>query len=205
MKNFARSLVLMVAVVMTTTVWAAATATPSAVVARLNDTLLRVMRDADKLGFEGRRKILAPVLTTVFDLPLIARASVGRYWRHLDEGQRKRLTEALARRTIATYANRFDGYSGERFQVVSEEAAPRNTVLVKSELIKGDGEVVRFNYLLRQNDQGWHILDVYLKGVYSQLAVRRSQYTSILERQGFDRLIAAIDAKTREYETAQGS
>ena len=49
------------------------------------------MREADNLGFAGRRDRLAPVIEGAFELPLIARASTGRHWKKLDEAQRARL------------------------------------------------------------------------------------------------------------------
>ena len=173
--------------------------TPTAVVRGLTDALIAVMQDGPALGFQGRWKRLAPVIVNDFDLPLIARISLGRYWAPLDEGKRKRLIDALTRRTIATYAARFDAYSGEHFRILGEEPAPRGTMLVRTELVKSGGDAVALNYLLRKAGDRWRVVDVYLKGVYSELALRRSEYTATLKNHGFDALIAAIDRKTRDY------
>jgi phospholipid transport system substrate-binding protein len=169
------------------------------VVETLNATLLGVMREAESLGFAGRRDRLAPVIEGVFDLPLITRASAGRHWKKLDEAQRKRLVDAFSGLTIATYAGRFDGYGGESFRVVSEKPAPRDMVLVNSELVKSDGEVIALNYLLHETDTGWRIVDVYLDGVYSELAIKRSEYAGLIRSRGIEGLIAAIEDKTAKY------
>ena len=181
---------------------ARAQGTPAAgVVETLHAELIGVMREADSLGFTGRRDRLAPVIEGAFELPLIARASTGRYWKKLDEAQRARLVDAFTRLTVATYAGRFDGFDGESFRIVSQGPAPRETVLVNSELVKSDGDTVELNYLLRETDAGWRIIDVYLDGVYSELATRRSVYAGLIGRKGIEGLIGAIEDKIVEYES----
>ena len=61
---------------------------PAELVGRRNTALIEVMREAEVLGFQGRYDRLAPVLTAAFDFPLLARVSVGRHWRELDEDAR---------------------------------------------------------------------------------------------------------------------
>ena len=82
-----------------------------------------------------------------------------------------------------------------------QRPAPRETVLVNSELIKSDGDAVELNYLLRETDAGWRIIDVYLDGVYSELATRRSVYAGLIRNRGIEGLIAAIEDKIDEYES----
>ena len=171
----------------------------SAVVEGLHASLLAVMKDADALGFGGRREHIEPVVAASFDLPMIARLSTGTHWKKLSGVQQERLIDALDRLTVATYAARFDGYSGEIFRVLSEQPAPRGTVLVNSELVKSDGEAVVLNYLLHSTDAGWRIVDVYLQGIYSELALRRSEYVATIKRQGFAGLLAALDKKISDY------
>ena len=172
-----------------------------AVVEALHDTLLAVMKEADSLGFGGRRDRLAPVFAALYDTPVIARAATGRYWKRFDAAQREPLIGAIGRLSVATYAARFDGYSGERFRSVSQRPGPRGTVLVNTELIKSNGEAVALNYLLRKTGTGWRIIDVYLEGKYSELAVRRSEYTAIIKRKGLGGLFAAIEEKIAGYES----
>jgi phospholipid transport system substrate-binding protein len=192
----ALSVVFLLAV--TSTVGAAQTVAND-VVESLHDSLIAVMKNADTLGFEGRRDRLAPVIANSFDMALIARGSSGRHWRTFDAEEQKRLIEKVMNLTVATYAARFDDYAGEKFRVLSQEPAPRDTVLVSTRLVKSDGEEIELNYLLRPTEAGWRIVDVYLKGVYSELAVRRSEYASLIKRGGLEGLITAIDDKIAEF------
>ncbi len=174
---------------------AAAEAAPSDIVGRLNAVLMEVMQQADALGFSGRYDRLAPVLSEAFNFPLMARISVGRHWRKLEDSDRDRLVDAFGRMSIATFAARFDGYSGERFEVLGEKPAPRKAILVRNRLIKSDGEAVEINYLLKTAEGRWRVVDVFLDAKYSELAMKRSEYGSVIKNAGFDELIRRLNEK----------
>lgn len=171
---------------------------PSATVARLNGVLLETMREADTLGYRGRVERLAPILEETFDFRLMAAISVGRYWRKLDPDEQARLVSAFAGMSIATFAARFNGYSGEHFEIVGEESGRRDTVLVRNRIVKSNGEAVPINFLLKREDRGWRAVDVYLDAKYSELAIKRSEYTSVIAKEGLDGLIRRIEAKKAE-------
>ncbi len=173
----------------------------TAVIEVLHDSLIVAMKEGATTPFDDRSARLGEVIAESFDMRMIARISMGRYWKTFDQAQQEELTDALRRLTVATYAGRFDDYSGESFRVLSEEPAPRGTIFVKTELVKSDGDIVRLNYLMRSTGAGWRIVDVYFKAKYSELAVRRSEYTSVYKRVGLDGLIAAIEQKIESYST----
>jgi phospholipid transport system substrate-binding protein len=169
--------------------------TATALIKQFNDALLATMQSATKLGYKGRYEKLAPVLESTFDMNFMTQYSAGRYWRKLTTEQKKKLVGAFSRLTIATYANRFDGYSGERFRILSEETPREGNRLVNTELVKSDGEPVKLNYLLRETKAGWRVIDIFLKGTISELATKRSEYSSTLGNQGFDGLMAIFEQK----------
>jgi phospholipid transport system substrate-binding protein len=170
------------------------------IVEALHGSLLDIMMSADALGFEGRRDYITPVMEESYDMALIARASTGRYWRRASDDQKRRIIEAITRLSITIYAARFAGFSGEQFRTLSDEPAPRGTVLVKTEIVKSDGDKVALNYLMRETAGEWRIIDVYLDGVYSEIALKRADYAGILKRAGFDGLFAEIEKKIAEIE-----
>ena len=168
---------------------------PSEVVERLNAALIEVMREADALGFQGRYERLAPVLSAAFDFPLMARISAGKHWRTLDEVLRGRFVAAFGKSSIATFAARFDGYGGERFEVLGEQPGRRETVLVRNRLIKSDGEAVAIDYLFKSGAEGWRVVDVLLDGKFSELALKRSEYGAVLKNDGIEALIRGLGEK----------
>jgi phospholipid transport system substrate-binding protein len=173
---------------------AAAQDEPADVIERIDAALLEAMKNADRLGYQGRYELLAPVLTKAFDFPLMARIAAGRHWRDLDEAQQGKLVDAFSRMSVATFAARFDGYSGESFEILGQEpGARRGTMLVRTNLVRPDDPPVGLNYLLHEEGGTWRAVDVYLDAKYSELAVKRSEYTSVIEREGFDTLLGRIE------------
>src|SRR5688572_28840227 len=150
------------------------------VIERFYDQLLTVMKEAKRLGFDGRYTRLAPAISQTFDLALMTRIAIGPGWAQIPADQQQRLNAAFSRYTISMYANRFDDFGGERFEVVPTATANPNGVLVNSRLIKTNGEAIALNYLLKQDGAGaWKVIDVYLSGTVSELAARRSEFVSV--------------------------
>jgi phospholipid transport system substrate-binding protein len=159
------------------------------------DALLANMRNGSALGAHGRYTRIEPVVHRSFDMSFMTRLAVGPEWERLNEGQRQHVSQAFERYISAIYAERFDSYSGEKLQVTGERASPGGTIIT-TEIVKSDGELIHLSYLMRQNDGIWQIADVYLNGTISELATRRSEFSSIIRAQGIDGLVAVLNNKT---------
>lgn len=171
---------------------------PAGVIEAFYATLLETMRNAERLGFEGRRQTLAPAIDKAYNLPLMARLSIGPQWNNLSPDEQRRFTEAFRELTLSTYAARFDGYSGEQLVVEPGAQSVQGGVIVRSKIVKSNGEPVQIDYLMRQDGDSWKIIDVYLKGTVSELATRRSEFGSVLRRDGAEALLKLIDRKIAE-------
>ena len=168
-----------------------------ALIERFYDDLLAVMKQAKRLSFDERYTRLAPAISRTFDLGLMTRLAVGPAWAQITPDQQQRLGAAFSRYTISMYANRFDDYGGERFEVAPNASPNPNGVLVTSRLVKTNGEAVSLNYLLRQDAaRAWKVIDVYLSGTVSELAARRSEFVSVLQRSGAEGLVQLIEQRT---------
>jgi phospholipid transport system substrate-binding protein len=174
---------------------------PAGVIKNFNSTLIEAMQKSDELGYAGRYKLLDPVIRDSFALSFMAGRSVGRYEKTLTHEERETLTKEYADWTISTYAGRFDGYSGEKFEIVSESGPVKGTVSVTSKLIKQNGEEIGFLYLLRKTEGKWRIVDIQISGV-SQLALTRAQFTRVVKDKGFKGLISMLKEKIRRFEKA---
>jgi len=174
---------------------------PAEVIKTFNAALLESMKRADELGYSGRYKLLDPVVRNSFALSYMAGQSLGRYWKTIKETEQSALVKIYSEWSVATYARRFDGYSGEQFEVVSESAPDQGTVTVISKIIRPEKEGAVFHYKLRKIDGSWRVVDIQISGV-SQLALTRSQFTSVMKEKGFDGLISLL--KTKIGGLAQG-
>jgi phospholipid transport system substrate-binding protein len=174
----------------------------SDVIGKLNTVFADVMRDSKALGYEGRYKRLQPALVQAYDFAEMARVTTGHYWRSFTDDQKQQVVAAFRDLSIATYAARFDGSSGERFEVVGEEPAPAGNLRVNSQIVPASGEPTRVDYLLRQDGGQWRVVDVYLKSSVSELAMRRDEFAKILAKSGVDGLIADLNEKVAKLRLA---
>ncbi len=172
----------------------AAPASGGDTVQELYDALLGTMKNGRTLGQSGRFTQLEPVIRRTFDIPVMARLSVGSSWISLTEAQRQQVADSFGRYLSAIYADRFDSYAGQRLQVTGEQPAPSG-VMVRSQIIKANGEPVDVNYMMRRSGDNWLISDIYLDGAISEVATRRSEFAAILRNDGVDGLIAALNRK----------
>ena len=170
----------------------------TAVIESFQETLLSVMKDAHNLGYKGRYESLASEVRSTHDLHSIARIVTGRYWRRFSSEQKSQFLAVFAELSIATYAHKFDGYDGEVFEIVSESDMERGDKLVRTVLRKANGDEVSFDYQLRKKENKWIILNIIVDGV-SDLALKRSEYTGILRREGFDTLMKKLREKIALY------
>jgi phospholipid transport system substrate-binding protein len=160
----------------------------------LYEALLTTMKNGRTLGQSGRFAQLEPVIRRTFDIPSMARLSVGSSWASLTEAQRQQVTESFGRYISAIYADRFDSYAGQKLQVIGEQPAAAG-IMVRSQIVKANGEPVNIDYMMRRNGDSWLISDIYLDGAISEVATRRSEFAAILKSQGIDGLIAALNRK----------
>jgi phospholipid transport system substrate-binding protein len=66
---------------------------------------------------------------------------------------------------------------------------------VLSRIVKASGEPVPLDYVFTETSSGWRAVDIYLQGTISELAIYRSEFASVLNREGYDGLIRRIEEK----------
>src|SRR3990172_4231340 len=162
-------------------------------VSSLSDALLDTMRQAKELGIKGRYDKLAPVLAKTYDLPLMTRIAVGQSWDALTQEQRQAIVSAFTRMTTATYASRFDGFSGEQFLILQTLDQKNGDKIVKTQIIQSNGKPVALSYLVRKTGNDWRIIDVYLNGTISELANRRAEFGAVLKSSGAEGLVGSLN------------
>ncbi|OQW68893.1 MAG: hopanoid biosynthesis protein HpnM [Proteobacteria bacterium ST_bin11] len=168
------------------------------VVDEFQSQLLDVMKAGKELGFQGRYDKLDVAVKKSHDLPKIARIVVGKQWEELTTEQQNKLESVFSKLSVSAYAHNFKDYSGESFTFASEEETGRGGVVIHTNLhIPGEKDV-KFDYMMKKKDDGWQIINIIADGV-SDLALKRSDYTSVLSRDGFDALIVKITEKIESY------
>lgn len=165
----------------------------AATIAALDDALIATMKAGAAAGVKGREAKIAPAIDRAFDLPLMTRLAVGPGWNAIAPADQKALIAAFRRMTVAQYAGNFDGYAGQSFVIAPNVESRGGDKLVRTTL-KDKGGDVAIAYRLRNSGGGWKIIDVFYKNSISQIATRRSDFASVLQKGGAKALIAHLNA-----------
>ena len=158
--------------------------------------LLDSMKHAKTVDVNGRYKMLAPVVDATFDFSTMTKMTVGPDWDTMSDADRKSLTAAFRRMTIANYASNFDGYSGENFVVDPKVQERAGDKIVSSQMTAPGKAPIPFVYRMTKTPLGWKVIDVFLNGYVSEVATRRADFASTLKAGGASALTAKLNALT---------
>jgi phospholipid transport system substrate-binding protein len=169
---------------------------PEAVIKTFSDRLLESMKGGAKLGFNGRADKMRPAVADAYDMPSMTKSTLGTAFAKLSPEEASRLADAYSAFSVATYAAQFNEWNGERFDVGEPRASTGGTVIVPSWLVPKNGDPTQIDYVMRQDQGKWRIVDVLFEGTVSQVAVRRSEFGSLFRGKGFNGLIETIEKQT---------
>ena len=165
---------------------------PGLQVDALHAVLVKAMKHGGTIA--ERIALVDDQVFALFDFETIARISVGREWTKMQAADQTRLVDLLRRLSVATYADRFDKFEGQRFERQGVQTSKSGSV-VKTVIVRSNGERVSLHYYFRAGK----IFNVVADGV-SDLALRRSDYGSILKREGLAALFKHVEQNVAELE-----
>ena len=167
-------------------------------VERLNNTLIEVMKGGKSLGYNGRLKKLDPVVKETFEFEAVSLIALGTHWKKLEQPQKLAFMNKLTELSVATYAAQFKEYGGESFQFDSSQDIKNGRLLLRYNLVAPKEKPIRFEYFVGQFNGQWHIINIVVDGI-SDLALKKAQYTSVIDREGFDALLNKLNQKIADY------
>jgi phospholipid transport system substrate-binding protein len=167
-----------------------------ALVGRLVEHILQVISsDRDAQGQERR---LMAAIESQTDLSLLARMTIGRYWRSASIQQREAFVELFREYLLKSFTLRLKSYAGtemgaakDHFAIVGARAAGKNDVVVRSRIDPPSGSPLQVDWRLRAKNDRLFVIDLVVEGV-SLLITQRSEFGSVLERIGMDGLITEL-------------
>jgi phospholipid transport system substrate-binding protein len=145
-------------------------------------------------GLSDRQKFdaLVTLLSRPIDLDLVARLILGRHWRTANDPQRREYLELFREYALANLASKLHLYQGQSFEVTGAKAVGEQDALVTSRILDAGQAPLPVDWRLR-DDQGGRlvVIDVIVAGV-SLIVTLRSEFSSVIERQGFEGLLAEL-------------
>ncbi len=143
------------------------------------------------------------LLLTYFDVPLITRLVVGRYWRKANEEQKQAFSTVFEQHIIKVYTSQLGVYRDEKVELRNVAARTDKDTIVGTEVMREDDPPLRIDWLVRESDGKYHVIDVAAEGV-SMMTTKRSEFSSVIARDGIDGLIEQLEALNARGETEFG-
>ncbi len=173
---------------------------PQQLVRTTGETVLAEVT-ARRAELEADPRLVYPLVESTvlphFDFRRMSQSALGRFWRRATEAQKEGVTREFRELLIRTYATALLGYSGQTIEYLPVRAVKgADKVLVPTRISTGGAPPVPVNYRLRLNDDGGQVYDVVIDGV-SLITNYRSQFASLVRRDGIDGLITALAQKNR--------
>lgn len=136
------------------------------------------------LGPEDLRVQLEQIFVDTFDTRTIGRFVLGRYWNDATEAQREEYLDLFQALVVDTYARRFRGYQGERFNLVGTRQISDSDYLITTQIFRPNGgPAVNVDWRIRASGNGYAVIDVIVERVNMTITYR-NEFGSIIQRSG---------------------
>jgi phospholipid transport system substrate-binding protein len=155
--------------------------------------LIAVAKRGGELGIQGRYKELEPKVQATFDLPVMTKFTVGPKWSSMPQADQAALIAAFTRMTVATYANNFAKFEGQKFEVDPKVEVRNADTLVKTQVVPKGEKPMSLTYRMRNTGGSWKVIDVIFQNV-SELATRRADFSTTIASGGAAALVKKLDA-----------
>lgn len=150
----------------------------------------------DKLTDEQAKEKFRSILNSSFDIPTIAKFTLGRYWRTATPAQQAEFTRLLQSVILNKYADRMLESSDNVFKMGEAGALNERDYKVAMTVTPKDKSPISFVWRLRKGSSGFKIIDLAVEGV-SMSVTHRTDFANTIERDGgqVQALIDALKAK----------
>src|SRR5215831_7122840 len=163
------------------------------------DQLVRVLEDQELKKEDQateRRQQLQKIFNDRFSYEEMSKRSLGAHWNSLNEAQRQQFVDLFRQLLARSYTGTIEGYSGERFQYLSEQNEG-DYAEVRSKLISRKGEIP-INYRLFSKAGQWQVYDIVVDGI-SMVSNYRAQFTKIIRASSYEDLVQKLQNKSEVF------
>ncbi len=173
---------------------AAQAGAPSDFIRKLGDEAISVLQSCDK-SLAEREAAFGKILKQGFNMPLIARFALGRYWRVASKEQRRDYFNLCTEYVVRSYAVRLGGYKNDSLVIVSEQPLKnKKDVLINTRINRPSGAPIKTVWRVRTTKTRLRIIDVMVGGI-SMLVTYREEFSAVIRRHGVPGLLETLRAR----------
>jgi phospholipid transport system substrate-binding protein len=147
---------------------------------------------------EERARRFRTLMNNNFAIPGIAKFVLGRNLRRATEAEKAEYMELYEDLMVATYADRFARYSGERLLVKKAVARGGKDVIVYTTMVKAGNATkpLKVNWRVRSKGDSYTIIDVMVEGI-SMIMTQKSEFSSFIKSSGGEFRTLLVELKKR--------
>ena len=173
--------------------------TPRAVVQRMTEAALDVLRNKD-LSNDDKRHRLEQIVYAETDFDTIARLVLARNWSRFSAAQQTEFVQLFKEHLSLTYGRSIENYRNERVEVTADHEEARGDWTVTSKILRGGGaQDIEVDYRLRKQGDAWRIIDFVIEHV-SLVANFRSQFQDLMSQGGPQKVLDVLREKNARGE-----
>jgi len=175
-------------------VTAQASSSPKAVVQAAVDGVIEVLKSRkgdDHLTVEDRQAIRSAV-KGYFDFREMAKRSMGRGWREINDGQRQHFVLLFQELLERSYGNRLAQFNNQTVEYGKVRVKGRRA-RVNTQVVDPD-KAIPVRYSLYSKDNKWRVYDIRIEGL-SLIATFRTDFKTIYKKEGYKGLVQKLETK----------
>jgi len=162
------------------------------------DKMLAEMKNNAELYKSDPQKIYALVDTLVlphFDFAAMTDLALGSYSDQVSPEQRPAIIDEFRHLLVRTYSSALLEYTDQKVVFLPMEGSEADgEVKVRAEIQQAGGFPIPIDYLLRNGEDGWKVIDVSVDDV-SLVTNYRSSFARAIKKDGIDALIQTLRAR----------
>lgn len=151
------------------------------------------------LGVAARQGQLETLFKQSVDIPWVGKFVLGKYWKQATPEQQKNYMAHYETFVIKHYTSNFAEYTNESFKVTNVRDDGDNEYTLSTEIVRPGKENVFVDYRMRESGKSYKIFDIIVEGV-SLITTQRSEFGSVVAREGMDHLIDQLAKRSEEAE-----
>jgi phospholipid transport system substrate-binding protein len=178
---------------------------PDALVKRVSDELLQLVRTDKDLAAGNQRKVVEVAEQKVlphFDFERMTRLAVGKNWQQANEAQKQALVKEFRTMLVRTYSSSLSAYRNQTIQVKPlQMGAQDKDTTVRTAVIQQGGPPIPIDYSMEKTDSGWKVYDVVIDGA-SLVTTYRSSFNDQIQKGGIDGLVKTLQERNQSQPSA---
>lgn len=162
------------------------------------DAVLAILKNT-QLDNEDKRAQITSIVKERFDFRAMSQRTLATNWKNTTDEEKDKFVALFAQLIESSYVGKLESYNDERVDYPGEKVKGRKAV-VETVIISASADIP-VDYRLYHKDGQWLVYDVIIEGV-SLISNYRSSYQEIMKKEGFDGLLAKMQAKIDELSSA---